>query len=290
MSATLTATQHSFPHIFLSPEAEADLERSTLFEAKRDHNQKTLLEYGLHLGLNSKRLLILSVGSSSTQAYDASGLSFSVHAGTKVCSQEALRKLEEKLKAEARDYDCVLLINSIGYAVKPEITHLVDLKDVEETRELPGVPPLRASLERALPKAEKKVVSRHKASKGYRCSQLINDFSVALAEGVLAEYTADVIVDWGGASFKVFLKGQKIGSERMDANELLCSSGKLDNKRLQELMHQIETKVTKLLEEQEDVPAACKVLIVQTGQARELHYRNQDASNPQVGEKRKLQE
>ena len=97
-------------------------------------------------------------------------------------------------------------------------------------------------------------------------------------------------MDWGGASFKVFLKGQKIGSERMDANELLCSSGKLDNKRLQELIQQIEAKVTKLLEEQEDVPAACKVLIAQTGRARELHFHTQDASNPQVGEKRKLQE
>ena len=45
------------------------LMNSATKEAKSDHNEKTLLEYGLGLGLNSKRLLILSVGSSSTQAY-----------------------------------------------------------------------------------------------------------------------------------------------------------------------------------------------------------------------------
>ena len=160
---------------------------------------------------------------------------------------------------------------------------------MEESPELPGVPALRASLERALPKAEKKVLSRHKGIKGYQCAQLINDFSVALAEGALAEHAADVIVDWGGASFKVFLKGRRIGSERMDANELLCSSGELDKKRLQELIQQIETKVNKLLE-QEPLPTDCKVLIAQTGRARELHYRNLQASESQVGQKRKLQE
>ncbi|CAE7298547.1 unnamed protein product, partial [Symbiodinium sp. KB8] len=282
---TVTATQLSFQHIFLSPEEEAALERRTLFQAKKDHNEKALLEYGLSCGLSSGRLLILSVGSSSTQAYDASGLSFSVHAGTKVCSREALLELEQKLRAEGQDYECVLLINSIGFAVKPEITQLVDLKDLEESPELPGVPALRASLERALPKAEKKVLSRHKGIKGYQCAQLINDFSVALAEGALAEHAADVIVDWGGASFKVFLKGRRIGSERMDANELLCSSGELDKKRLQELIQQIETKVNKLLE-QEPLPTDCKVLIAQTGRARELHYRNLQASESQGSNER----
>lgn len=77
-----------------------------------------------------------------------------------------------------------------------------------------------------------------------------------------------MIVDWGGSSYKVFLDGKRIGTELMDANAFLCEGGQLHRERLPDAIKEIEASVCALL--RREGSEHTKVLIAQTGQAREL--------------------
>ncbi|CAJ1397682.1 unnamed protein product [Effrenium voratum] len=263
-------------HVFLSAEDEARMERIALFDLEAEENHDILTQAGLGDLTDPKRLL-LSVGSSSTQAYDALGLSLSVPTGTKVANDASFREFCKIIKHVGVPYEQILLINSIGYLLEPCDPVLVGLGEL--ARRIGGAARrFHEALAEAFPEAQTRVYNRAKdpQTKRYKFPQLLNDFSLSLTKGCglppgVLDFQPDVIVDWGGTSYKVFLNGKRIGTEVMDANAYLCEGGFLRRERLPEAIREIEASVLALLQREEvDSPANKKVLIAQTGKAREL--------------------
>lgn len=85
-------------HVFLSAEDEARMERIALFELEAKENNDILVRAGLGELMDPNRLL-LSVGSSSTQAYDSKGLTLSVPTGTKEQAFHTSRSFSSTLSA-----------------------------------------------------------------------------------------------------------------------------------------------------------------------------------------------
>mmetsp|Transcript_29842 Transcript_29842/g.36571 ORF Transcript_29842/g.36571 Transcript_29842/m.36571 type:complete len:372 (+) Transcript_29842:58-1173(+) len=265
-------------HVFLSAEDEARMERIALFELEAKENNDILVRAGLGELMDPARLL-LSVGSSSTQAYDSRGLTLSVPTGTKVANDGALEELISSIKGAGLAYKQIILINSIGYFLQPTDPVLVALDELARR-----APPHSAAhrfnnaLRKAFPEASTSVYNRAKdpGTKRYKFPQLFNDFSLSLTKGcglpmVVLDFHPDVIVDWGGTSYKVFLNGKRIGTEVMDANSFLCEDGVLHRERIPQAIKEIESSVMALLE-REGLGSLMnkKVLIAQTGKAREL--------------------
>jgi len=263
-------------HVFLSPHDEAIMERFTLFDVRKEQNSKVLADLGLG-DLTDPGLLVMSVGSSSTQAYDARDFTASFHVGTKVSSKDRIKELRVALTQRKVPYSRVLLLNSIGYLLELSDPCLVPLSELASKRkDSASIVGLHAALVEALPKAALHVFNRSKdpATKRYKYAQLSNDFSEALAcgrglhlcshAGTVAEQVQDAIVDWGGNSFKVYVNGKRIGTELMDANTFLCEGGVLDQDRLAQAIRDIKGFVLRLL------PDAKRIFIAQTGKAREL--------------------
>mmetsp|Transcript_60563 Transcript_60563/g.136265 ORF Transcript_60563/g.136265 Transcript_60563/m.136265 type:complete len:374 (+) Transcript_60563:64-1185(+) len=260
-------------HVFITPQDEAEMEKETLWKLHKEENNKLLSKAGLEQ-LDSPALAILSVGSASTQAYDAADLAISVPVGTKVTDESGFKKLTAALKEKA--YEQVVMINSIGYLLKETDPNLVALDTLaSRVGEVSVAHGLWKALEEALPKAKLFVYNRAKAqNKRYLYPQLQNDWTESLALGhKLAKLQSqdtrpfDVIVDWGGASFKVYSGGKRIGTEPMDANGTLCSGDTLHSDLHQKALRDIERYV------QASVPQARHVLIAQTGLAREIALR-----------------
>jgi len=274
--ASGTSQSLQVKHVFLSAEDEARMERIALFELESKENNDILVRAGLGELTDPKRLL-LSVGSSSTQAYDAKGLTLSVPTGTKVANAGALQELISAIQRAGRTYEQILLINSIGYFVEPTDPALVALDEL--ARRDPDGPAHRfnEALVKAFPKASMRIYNRAKdpGTKRYKFPQLSNDFSLSLTKacglpmGVL-DFHPDIIVDWGGSSYKVFIDGKRIGTEVMDANSFLCEGGILHRERIPQAIKEIECSVMALLEMEGLDTFMKKVLIAQTGKAREL--------------------
>jgi len=255
-------------HIFLTPTDEARMERITLFELHAQENAEVMQQSSLGDLLNPKRLM-LSIGSSSTQAYDCNGFQISVPTGTKVKSQDALSSLIEAVKG--REYEQFVCINSIGYSCSDADPVLVSLEDLA-LRDAAGAPSrFHKALSQAFPGMDIQVFNRAKepGSRLPKFAQLVNDFSVALTKGAglpeeIGDFTPDTIVDWGGSSFKVFIGGKRVGTELMDANDLLCQDGFFYRDRLPGALEKIHEYVRAISD------GATKVLIAQTGKTREL--------------------
>ncbi|CAE7772716.1 SYRV3 [Symbiodinium sp. CCMP2456] len=268
-------------HIFLSAEDEARMERIALFDLECQENNGILAQAGL-CELTDPKLLLLSVGSSSTQAYDAAGLSVSVPTGTKVVNGQALQDLISGIKQPALAYQEIVLINSIGYSLKPNDPVLVDLKELATRSPAQSAAQrFHVALKEAFPLAQTRVYNRAKdpQTKRYKFPQLLNDFSLSLTKGCglpeeSFDFHPDIIVDWGGSSYKVFMDGKRIGTEVMDANAFLCDGDTLLRDRLPIAVKEIEACVLALLQrEMPERSAHKKVLIAQTGKARELAMR-----------------
>ncbi|CAE7206567.1 SYRV3 [Symbiodinium necroappetens] len=267
-------------HIFLSAEDEARMERIALFDLECQENNGILAQAGL-CELTDPKLLLLSVGSSSTQAYDAAGLSVSVPTGTKVVNGQALQDLISGIKQPALAYREIVLINSIGYLLKPNDPVLVDLKELATRSPESAAQRFHVALKEAFPLAQTRVYNRAKdpQTKRYKFPQLLNDFSLSLTKGCglpeeSFDFHPDIIVDWGGSSYKVFMDGKRIGTEVMDANAFLCDGDTLLRDRLPIAVKEIEACVLALLQrEMPERSAHKKVLIAQTGKARELAMR-----------------
>lgn len=271
-------------HTFVLPQDEANLERCTVWKVRREENIRILANLGLG-ELDDPELLLLSVGSSSTQAYDARDLAVAFPCGTKVCSAEVYKDLTATLTQRRVSYRRVLLLNSIGYQLSVSDPSVVPLSDLASrvADKKAGVPAttadLHAALKAALPEATMYVLNRAKdqATKRYRYPQVVNDFTEALVSGhglrlcshgsALAEQVPDAIVDWGGGSFKVYVNGKRVGTQLMDANTRLCEGGVLNRGRLSEAMQEIKLFVLRLL------PEVRRIFIAQTGKARELAMR-----------------
>eukprot|EP00927_Polykrikos_kofoidii_P017032 TRINITY_DN17730_c0_g1_i1.p1 TRINITY_DN17730_c0_g1~~TRINITY_DN17730_c0_g1_i1.p1 ORF type:complete len:409 (+),score=70.95 TRINITY_DN17730_c0_g1_i1:73-1227(+) len=266
-------------HVFLSPEKEARLEQMTLFDLCGPENKRTLEDSGFG-ALDDPSLLILSVGSSSCQAYDSTGtFAMSFPFGMKVPSPVALKDLSCSLVQHGVQYRKVILLNGIGYALKHTDPRFVELSVLAKHRSNQGddsVASMLAVLEEALPSATFHVYNRAKdpTTKRYKYTQLVNDFSEALAKGNtsggggagLFEEAGpeDAIVDWGGGSYKVYYNGKRVGTEIMDANSILCEGGVLHRERISKAIQAIEMFVHIC------APEATRVFIAQTGKAREL--------------------
>lgn len=263
-------------HVFVTPLDEARMERETLFELRRTDNARILQDLGHGGLLDDGGLLVLSVGSSSTQAYDLgpSPLLASFPMGTRVRSEAAMDRFHRTMKESKRLYRFVLLVNSIGYALKAADPCLLDLATLVATQEddpsstICGV---HSCLKELLPLATVVVFNRAKdaATKRYRYPQLVNDFSESLARGrglgtSGEEEPYEAIVDWGGSSYKIYVQGRRVATEVMDANGLLCAGGAVVEARLKEQLDVIVDRV------REAAPAARRLLIAQTGKAREL--------------------
>lgn len=258
-------------HIFLTQDDEARMERLTLFDLQAKENQEVIATAGLGDLFDPSRL-ILSVGSSSTQAYDSQGVALSAAEGTKVQGDEVLRQVFSELRSSGKTYSQILMVNSIGYSLKAEDPCIVELKELAD-RCGAGSAAARflCVLSEVFPEAKLLVFNRAKdQTKSYRYPQLVNDFSVALTKGAglpdsVKDKEFDVIVDWGGSSFKVFVGGKRVGTEVMDANGLLCADGLFHEDRHPECLENIESYVR-------TVARGCgtKVLVAQTGKAREL--------------------
>lgn len=264
-------------HVFLSAEDEARMERIALFELEAKENNDILVRAGLGELMDPNRLL-LSVGSSSTQAYDSKGLTLSVPTGTKVANDGALEELISAIKGAGFSYKQIILINSIGYLPQPSDPVLVDLDELARRAPHSAAHRFNSALRKAFPEASIRVYNRAKdpGTKRYKFPQLFNDFSLSLTKGcglpmVVLDFHPDVIVDWGGTSYKVFLNGKRIGTEVMDANAFLCEGGILRRERIPQAIKEIESSVMALLE-REGLGTFMdkKVLIAQTGKAREL--------------------
>lgn len=268
-------------HIFMRPQDEALMERLTLWEVRREENSRLLVDVSLG-PLDDPGLLVMSVGSSSTQAYDAQKWAVSFPVGTKVCSADAYKELTATLsgRSSSSKYRQVLLINSIGYQVSVSDPCLVPLSELAaraaDNAALANTALLHAALLEALPEATMHVFNRAKdpTTKRYKYAQVVNDFTEALVSGrglhlcshagAAADQVQDAIVDWGGGSFKVYVDGKRIGTELMDANAILCEGNVLRRDRLAKAIREIKIFVLKLL------PEARQIFIAQTGKAREL--------------------
>lgn len=272
-------------HIFVAPQDEANLERCTLFELRRDDNSRILADAGMGALENPARLVV-SVGSSSTQAYDSEGLSISVPVGTKVRSAESYKELTRVLieRAKVRPYEKVVLVNSIGYQLTVSDPRLVPLGELakraaaNEKGTLPSTVDMHRAIADALPHADMHVFNRSKdpETKRYKYPQLSNDFTEALVSSrgmslmkCQMENKADAVVDWGGGSFKVYVNGKRLATEIMDANAVLCEGGFLNRQRVVEAIHDIK----KFVLCPTLVPTARHIFIAQTGKARELALR-----------------
>lgn len=276
-------------HVFMTPEEEADMERITLFEIRAADNAALVQQAGLGR-LDDPQLLVLSVGSSSTQAYDAAGFAASFPVGTQVVCTEALAHLAATLIERGFrgcHYRRVLLMNSIGYGLRPNDPVIVCLEELAARATaansacqgdwaLALASRLSLVLQEALPGVPLLVYNRAKdpRTKHYKYPQVSNDFAEALASGrglrcldACTPHAHDTIVDWGGASFKVYVDGHRIGTELMDANGHLCEGGVLHSHRHAAAVRQIEAFVAGIH------PQARRILIAQTGKARELALR-----------------
>lgn len=267
-------------HVFMTPEAEASMERLTMWELRKDENAKILA--GIGLALDDQSFLVMSVGSSSTQVYDARGdWTKSFATGVKVRSAECYKDLTAALIERKVAYERVLLINAIGYQLSDTDPQLLSLADLAaRSNAAPTTRELLDALVAALPKATLQVYNRAKdpATKRYKYAQIINDFSIGLADpggvalcieqsfrsGKVAERVHHAIVDWGGGSFKVYVDGKRIATEIMDANSHICENGVVDKDRLSESIRKIKLFVARLL------PGAKVIFIAQTGRTREL--------------------
>mmetsp|Transcript_7518 Transcript_7518/g.10570 ORF Transcript_7518/g.10570 Transcript_7518/m.10570 type:complete len:218 (+) Transcript_7518:2-655(+) len=212
----------------------------------------------------------------------ASGFASSFPVGTKVHSSDAMEQLKVtlirvSLERTGSPYDRVLLINSIGYALKPTDPILVDLAtlaNIVPEEDKPCMSSFHQVLQVALPVASVHVLNRAKdpVTKRHKYPQVINDFSEALAHGGgpcgVSGANYDAIVDWGGGSYKIYAGGQRIGTAVMDANHLLCKGNVLQHDRLRIAVIDIKSHVLALL------PVARKIFIAQTGKARELALKN----------------
>jgi hypothetical protein len=268
-------------HVFMTAADEANMERHTMYDLRTELNNSILTDAGFN-GLGDPLLLVLSVGSSSTQAYNAQGYARSFPVGTKVRNCEAYKELTNALKEMRANVSKVLLMNSIGYQLSPSDPCLLPLSQLAarfaagEAGALETSSLLLAALQDALPDATMHVYNRAKdpATKRYKYPQVINDFSEALASqrGLsLCSHAAtgavevqDAIVDWGGSSYKVYVDGKRVGTEIMDANTLLCEGNALLLDRIPQAIGQIKTFVL------EHAPDSRRIFIAQTGKAREL--------------------
>jgi len=269
-------------HTFLTPREEARMERETLWNIRAVDNARVLRDACLER-LDDPSLLVLSVGSSSTQAYDARGVALSFPVGTNCFNAAALSRFEPEIAAACpagAKYERVLLINSIGYFLTASDPCLVDLAYLVaqlSTRQEVAADCVNATaqglfdvLRSAFPRASLQVYNRAKdpETKRHKYPQIRNDFceSLALGRGFdnISGVNYDVIVDWGGKSFKVFFRGARVGTEVMDANSFLCEEGHLYRDRVKKAVRAIEASVLRI------VPAAKSILIAQTGRAREV--------------------
>jgi len=274
-------------HMFLQPIEEARMERECFFELRKDENSVVIQDMGFS-SLSDPHLLVVSMGSSSTQAYDCTGFAASASLGTSVFNEEALERLERALAQSGQTYTHVLMINSIGYSMTDLDPCLLDLEKLVErldSKAKSGVKGaditkksahwMLATLRSVAPKAKIQVHNRAKdpTTKRSKFPQLLNDFSEALAAGrcIGSDITYDAIVDWGGKSYKVFVNSKRIGTEVMDANSRLCVGGQVDRKQLKEAIGEIESFVLN------QVPSAKRILIAQTGKARELALKEQSS-------------
>lgn len=267
-------------HIFLTPQDEARLERSTLWDLSRAENDRTMAALGL-LSLDDLNLLVISVGSSSSQFYDASGLADSIPIGMHVpCCEASLNRFASIMRDGRKEYTQVILVNSIGYMLKAGDPCKVPLdsprlaRDHHTISERAVVLGYNSILNSLWPEAETFVLNRAKDphTKRYKYPQLANGFSESLASGCRIsglEYSGDVdaIIDWGGASFKIHAGGKRIATELYNANTLLCDGNVLCRDQLAEGIKFIEKHTVRHL------PAARRIVIVQTGKARELALR-----------------
>merc|ERR1711974_466162 len=85
----------------------------------------------------------------------------------------------------------------------------------------------------------------------------------------------DVVVDWGGNSFKVFIGGTRVCTEVLDANSTLCNNGVLQWDKLETLINIIEKRVLALGRSKLPGNRRNTILIAQTGKARELALQDQ---------------
>ncbi|CAK9069510.1 unnamed protein product [Durusdinium trenchii] len=226
-----TTSSLQIKHVFLSAGRLCAEERIALFELEAKENNEILLRAGLGELMDPKRLL-LSVGSSSTQAYDAKGLTVSVPTGTKVASDRALRELVEAITRVGESYEQILLINSIGYFLQPDDPVLLELSELARRRPDSAAERFDAMLRKAVELCR----CADPNTKRYKFPQLFNDFSLSLTKGCglpigALDFHPDIIVDWGGTSYKVFMNGKRIGTEVMDANAFLCEGGTLHRDR-----------------------------------------------------------
>jgi len=264
-------------HVFVQPQDEANLERCTLWELRREENSRILADAGLGL-LDDPSLLVMSVGSSSTQVYDAGSLSMSFALGTKVRSDAVCKELVAVLSKQS--HSRVLLLNSIGYQLRVSdpcllpLSKLAERAAANEDGAMQSSLDLHAAISKALPEASVFVFNRVKdpATKRYKHCQIATDFTEALVSSrgmslINREVVPDAVVDWGGASFKVYVNGRRVGIELMDANTILCEGGVLNRARLNEAIQDIKRFVLQL------VPDAKHIFIAQTGKARELAIR-----------------
>lgn len=272
MQKKATLRQFDMTHIFLTQDDEARMERLTLFDLQAKENQEAIATAGLGDLFDPSRL-ILSVGSSSTQAYDSQGVSLSAASGTKVQSDEVLRQVLSELRSTGKTYSQILMVNSIGYCLKAEEPCIVELNELAD-RCGAGSAAARflCVLSEVFPEAKLLVFNRAKDQqmKWYRYPQLVNDFSVALTKGAglpdsVKDKEFDVIVDWGGSSFKVYVDSKRVGTEVMDANGLLCADGLFHRDRHPDCLENIESYVRTVARGH-----GTKVLVAQTGKAREL--------------------
>jgi len=259
-------------HFFVQPDQEANMEKETLWNLRRVENDQCLCNCGFPK-LSDPGLLVLSVGSSSTQVYDSSRLSASFPLGTQTFTEAALQKLLVAVtEPPAGTYTHVLLVNSIGYCLShtdPEVVDLAELAARMDSQQ-GSVPDLVRgfnSLTTVLKDARICVHNRAKdpTTKKYKFPQLVNDFSVALAAGRLRpDEKFDAVVDWGGASYKIFVGGKRVSSEVFDANRWLCAGSTLDWARHVDALSRIKRHVLSV------VPSARTILVAQTGKPREL--------------------
>lgn len=268
-------------HAFLTPQDEADMERCTLWHLRADENSSILAESGL-CSLNDPSLLMMSVGSSSTQCYDTQGFAMSVPVGNNIGDPQGYRTLTDALINRGVNYSQVILMNSIGYSLTTDDPRLLDLSELSTRAAAEGkatISDLYAALHEALPSAKLQVYNRSKdpTTKRYKHPQLVNDWSQALVSEHGQSFCTkacggecpalDAIVDWGGGSYKVYAGGKRLGTELMEANGKLCEGGVLRKERFPEAIRGIKLFVLKLL------PEAQYVMIAQTGHARELAMR-----------------
>lgn len=165
-------------------------------------------------------------------------------------NEEAVQTLASEVAGLPQSYEQIVFINSIGYCCDHTDPAVVPLADL--AHRVPDSPPARyhGIFSKAFPDAALVVCNRAKAPQSKRSvyPQLLNDFSVALTKGIglpgeVGDFVPDAIVDWGGSSYKVYVDGKRIGTELLDANELLCHGDLLHKDRVPLLIDKIKLYV-----------------------------------------------